>query len=310
MSLELNEKKPLIAIIILNWNGVDDTIECINSLLQSTYDRFKIIVVDNASHGNDVARLKEKFSSNIDIFENSRNDGYAQGNNIGIHRARNKYHPDHFWILNNDTVVHVDALAELVKYVQQNPDRAIVGSYIQYWQSDLVYCLGGGVMNLWTGIDYLWGAKIDSRSSFIPKNFSYISGCSLFFSTKVITSIKGFDPDYFLYGEEVDFCFRSIKAGYQLGYADHSVIYHKSASSATYPPHYIYYFLRNKLLFMKKNARPLNRVLFLPTFIFYYCLGFSWRCFRKNGYIPVKIILKSIMDFIFGRFADQAIPPR
>jgi GT2 family glycosyltransferase len=303
----MNKHEPLVAIIILNWNGADDTLACIASLQKLSYRNNKIVVVDNSSDGNDIKQIQSAFGDTIEIIENKNNDGFAKGNNIGMKWAKNKYDPDYYWLINNDTEVDTHALTELIKTVSNNKFD-IVGSQIRYWDSSKIYCLGGGKLNLWTGIDSLWGAKIDYHNSYIPNYQSFICGCSLLLSKSILESVSGFDEDYFLYSEDVDLCVRARRKGYELGYSSDSIVFHKSSQTSGYhSPTYIYYFLRNKLIFMKKNANWWHWLTFIPIFLIYYCGGFAWLSWKKNRRIPLRIIIKSIADFIAGRWSYQTI---
>lgn len=301
------QDSPKVAIIILNWNGAQDTIECIDSLLGLTYPDFRVIVVDNASPEDDVQMLRKRYGTKIDIIRNEKNEGYAEGNNIGIRFARQRYHPEFVWILNNDTAVERNTLDLLVGgALRDNLD--IIGATVRNYGSDTIYCLGGGVINFWTGIDRLWGARKPSRTPIRPTRFSYIAGCSMLIKAKMFDTAGYFDPNYFLYSEEADFCTRVMKQGGRLGYVPEAVVHHKpSRSTGHLSPSYVYYFLRNKLLFMKKNARWWNWITFAPVWIFAYCVGFGWAYWRKNHRSGARIILQSATDFMRGRFGAQFI---
>lgn len=297
---------PLVAIILLNWRGAEDTLECLQSLEKLSYTNKRIIIVDNASGADEVNTLRDACGPTIDLIENSNNEGYAKGNNIGISFATNTYHPDYYWLLNNDTVVDPRALTELVRQTRSQPRADIVGSRIHYYQSSRIYCLGGGVMNLWTGVDRLVGRKKVIYKTETPKRLSYVSGCSLFISHEAVTSVKGFDEDYFLYSEEVDLCFRAQQKGYLLGYADSSKVWHKSAQSTGHLSQtYVYYFLRNKLVFLKKNGRWWHYPSYVITFLCYYCLGFILLTSKNKRRPPVGLILRAIRDAFTGKWGKR-----
>lgn len=299
--------QPLVAIIVLNWNGLDDTIECLDSLEKLDYPNRRIIVVDNASSGDDVQRLEQRFGDRILIVRNQQNEGYAQGNNRGMDAAE-QFRPDFFWVLNNDLTVEPTSLSELVSYSENHPRTGIIGSFIGYWNSPNIYCLGGGTINLWTGIDRMHGAGQHRSRANVPKRFDYISGAAFFLRADVYRQLGGFDPDYFLYSEEADLSRRATRAGWRTGYAPTSIVYHKFArSTGAYSPTYVYYFLRNKLVFMKKNARWWHWLTFWPVFFGYYCLGFLWRTRQRTGRIPGRIVLQSLRDFLAGRLGRQPI---
>ena len=124
---------PKVSIIILNWNGWKDTIECLESLQRLTYPNYHVIVVDNGSRGNDAEVLQEKFGDYISLIRNDKNYGYTGGNNIGIRHALNNSSPDYFLILNNDVAVAPDFLTEMVKVADNDAAIGIVGPKVYYY---------------------------------------------------------------------------------------------------------------------------------------------------------------------------------
>lgn len=101
-----------VAVIVLNWNGTDDTVECLRSLLQVDYPRYEIVVVDNGSRESPRARIADEFPS-VTYLETAQNLGYAGGNNVGIRHALARGH-DYVFVLNNDTVVEPEFLTQAV----------------------------------------------------------------------------------------------------------------------------------------------------------------------------------------------------
>ncbi|MFH1171402.1 MAG: glycosyltransferase family 2 protein [bacterium] len=280
---------PPVAIIVVNWNGADDTIACVTSLQSLAYPNYKIIVVDNASTDDSAERIEQRFGSAIDLIRNPINDGYAQGNNVGIAHALQKYAPSFFWVLNNDATVEPGTLPALIERATKPDTPGLVGSLIRYSDSETVYCLGGGILNTWTGIDRLLGAKLPLAKAYTPSHLSYVAGCSLFLSARVYSATGGFDPDYFLYSEEADLCLRATRAGFRIAYAPAAIVHHQSSkSTGYYSTTYIYYFLRNKLVFMKKNAAPWQYPTYLLVFFFYYCLGFLWKAWSLTRLPPSR----------------------
>lgn len=302
------KNEPSVGIIIVNWNGITDTSKCVESLQKLTYGAYKIFVVDNASEHNEIQELEKLLSAEVDFIKNGDNFGFAEGNNIGMRYAKRVYNPEYFWILNNDTEVDPNSLSELVRTAQSDARIGITGSSIRYWNSTLTYCLGGGTLSLWTGYDHLVGSKKMYTTPTVSSKLSYVSGCSMLIRRDVVDRLTGFDPDYFLYSEEVDLCIRATRAGFTLAHSPASLVFHKSAQSTGYDsPRYIYYFLRNKLILMKKNARLWQYPTYILFFLFYYCCGFTWRYWIKNKRLPLSIIHKSIVDFINRRWSAQPI---
>ena len=103
---------PLIYIIILNWNGLQDTLECLGSILKMDYPNFRVVVVDNNSTDNSVDIIR-KAHPQVSLIENKENLGYTGGNNTAMRYAM-QHSADYVWLLNNDTTVEADTLSKLV----------------------------------------------------------------------------------------------------------------------------------------------------------------------------------------------------
>lgn len=228
---ELTE--PKVFIIILNWNGKKDTIECLNSLKSLKYSNFEIVVVDNASSDGSVSAIKDQFPE-ITLLQNTTNLGYAGGNNIGLRYAMT-HEVAYAWILNNDTVVHKDALGSLVEKIKSDQNIGMCGSRLIYYHDrQTIQALGGGVYNKWFGTTAHVGANEPATTDFseeeIERKLDYIVGASMLVSDRFLEEVGLISEDYFLYYEELDWALRG-KDKFRLGYADKSLVYHKEGAS-------------------------------------------------------------------------------
>ncbi|MFW6103412.1 MAG: glycosyltransferase family 2 protein, partial [Chloroflexota bacterium] len=150
---------PLVAAVTVNWNGLPDTIECVASLRHQSYDNLEVIVVDNASTGDDVARLAERFGDSVTVVCNETNLGCAGGYNSGIQYARTHSRPDYILAINNDVVADVDMVAALVHAAESDPTTGLIGPKIYYYdwngRTDIIWSSGGHI--------HRWGLKIHSQ---------------------------------------------------------------------------------------------------------------------------------------------------
>ena len=184
---------PKVAIIILNWNGLKDTIECLESVKKIDYPNYEIIVVDNASVDGSPEKLKELFPD-ITLIRNKENLGYAGGNNVGIRYAL-KNNAEYIFVLNNDTVVvDKDILKILVKTANLYPDAGVFGPKI---------CLYDEPNKIGFSPTY-WDKR---KCTFILKKYydydevveiDDIRGCAIFFKREVVEKIGLFDSKFFL----------------------------------------------------------------------------------------------------------------
>ena len=140
-----DKDQPWVSIIILNWNGLEDTIECLESLRGITYPNYEIIVVDNGSEGNDVKILQARFGGYIHIIKNDNNYGFAKGNNIGMRYALQR-EAEYILLLNNDTTVAPDFLSELVNVAESDPKSGLLGPKVYfYYEPDVIWFAGGRI---------------------------------------------------------------------------------------------------------------------------------------------------------------------
>lgn len=225
--------EPKVHIIILNWNGKEDTIECLHSLRALDYPNFEIVVVDNASTDGSTAEIKDKFPG-ITLLESEINLGYAGGNNIGLRYAL-KHETDYVWILNNDTLVDKNALGSLLAKMKGDQSIGICGSRLIYnHDRETIQALGGGTYNKWLGITAHIGANEPASAEFsekeVERQLDYIVGASMLVSDRFLEEVGLLSEDYFLYYEELDWALRG-KEKFSLGYADKSLVYHKEGAS-------------------------------------------------------------------------------
>jgi GT2 family glycosyltransferase len=289
--------EPKVSIIILNWNGLKDTLECLRSLKKINYLNYEIIVVDNGSSNNE-KDIIEKYYPEIRIIRNSTNQGFSRGNNIGAKLAlENK--PDYLLFLNNDTIVTPDFLKELVNFCQNNQDVGCAGPLIlDYYQKEKVDSCGGNLNKI------LFSLKPYKFISKEPiKNLNFVSGCAFFIRSSIIERVGLWDEDFFSYWEDVDFCLRIKKANLQIASVPSSVIYHKANLLKRYfSKQYIYYMTRNNLLIIKKHASFYEWPTALINFVIRKCLGYFFILILIKNYQAIPAIFWAVYDFVFKKY--------
>jgi GT2 family glycosyltransferase len=244
----------VVYIIILNWNGLKDTLECVGSCLKLDYPIFEIVIVDNGSDDGSENILRESFPS-IRLIQTGANLGYAGGNNAGIRHAL-EGGADYIWLLNNDTTVDANALTELVKIAETNPSIGMVGSKILSYLQPTVLLYAGGRADLAVGETEHIGYGSEDRGQFdLGGDTGYITGCSLLVKRRVIEETGLMNEAYFLYYEETEWCTKARRKGYRLIYAPESVVYHKESVSVRKTTGVMHYYLtRNRLYFLLQNG--------------------------------------------------------
>lgn len=243
-----------VYVIILNWNGKDDTFECLRSLQQLDYPNFEILVVDNGSTDGSEDLLRASFPS-AHVIQTGRNLGYAGGNNIGIRFALS-HGADYVWLLNNDTTVAPDALTPLVETAESDPTIAFVGSKIYFYDKPEVIWCAGGIIDLAAGgrTDVI-GMSQEDRGQFDKvSDVDYVAGCSLLASRAAIDAIGFIPEEYFLYFEETDWNLAAQKKGYRTVMAPASRVWHKHELVGNYADRMMYYLFRNRVRIVAKYA--------------------------------------------------------
>jgi len=151
---------PKVSIIILNWNGLKDTTECLESLKKVTYPNYEVIAMDNGSQGSDVQVLQEKFGDYIHLIQNDKNYGFPEGCNIGMRYALIRG-ADCILLLSNDTVVDSEFLTEMVKVAEADSSIGITRSKIYYYYELNRIQAVGRKINWWLGDIETYGEEED-----------------------------------------------------------------------------------------------------------------------------------------------------
>lgn len=245
---------PTIGIVILNWNGWTDTIDCLEALKNIEYPNCKIYVVDNASSDDSIKELCN-WDPNILLICNDRNLGWSGGNNVGIEAALESG-AEHIWLLNNDAIPTPDSLLHLVNAATMAENVAAVGSLIISAKNPEWAEFAGYIRDPRTNHPR---QIMDHRANIQPatgaEEVEAVKGCSMLLTNSAIKKIGLLSEEYFLNYEETDWCLRARKAGLINILSKDSVVSHKGAKSfkGTNTPMYRYFMCRNRLLFSKRN---------------------------------------------------------
>jgi len=237
-----------VGLIILNWNGKADTLQCLKSLPQF---QGETIVVDNGSSDDSAQAIRSSFP-NITLIETGRNLGYAGGNNPGIEHALKKGH-EFIFLLNNDTVVDPRIMEAFLSDAAKFPEAGIFGARpCRFAEPEKLDHLGGkwnpekgwfDLIGLGEPADFVYEQELD-----------YACGCSLFIRRKVFETIGLLEPRYFLFWEEADFCMHAKKAGFHIRICDGAKLLHKvSASFVGGSVHKTYFVWRSRFLWIRRN---------------------------------------------------------
>lgn len=295
-----------VAIIIVNYNGEKDTIECLDSVedLVSAEYSLSTIVVDNGSKDKFEVVEKKYDKINLTVLRSEDNLGFSGGNNLGINFALENQ-AEYILFLNNDTFVDKNLIKELLAVVESDKSIGIAAPKIYFApgyeyhksryekkESGRVIWYAGGIMD-WKnvfgkhkGVDEVDNGQFDKVSE-----TDFASGCCFLIKKEVIEKIGMFDEKYFLYYEENDLCQKIISAGFKIVYAPKAVLWHKNAQSSGGSGSALqdYYITRNRLLFGFRYAPLRSKVALMRESLRIFLKGRNW---QKQG----------VVDFYFRKF--------
>ena len=248
----------VLSIVIVNWNNKDILRDCLNSIYHTRSDsEYEIIVVDNHSEDGSVELIKNEFSDVI-LIENDENLGFARANNQAIKITRGNY----ILLLNNDTVVtNTYFFDRMIELMEKNPKVGILGCKLLYPDGTLQSC-GESFPSVW-GIfksqilfAKTWKrlGKSKQRDNHFKK-VDFVCGACLMTRKEILDQVGLLRENYFMYGEDVEFCYRVRKAGYEIGVlTNESIIHLHSKSTEKELTEMLYHSIANDL----KNIRMLH----------------------------------------------------
>jgi GT2 family glycosyltransferase len=217
--------EPLVGCVIVNWNGWRDTLACLDALRASDYAQLLVVVVDNGSTDDSVARIEAAYPD-VRLLAMDKNLGFAGGNNAGI-RELLRRGVKYVWLLNNDTQPTRRALRKMVQMAEANFRLGAVGSVLHYTSSpESVQAWGGGRINLWTG--YCSHATSHPPS----RRLDFLTAASMLVRRKALEDVGLMDDQFFLYWEDAELCFRLRRRGWQLAVAPRAKVLHNVNASA------------------------------------------------------------------------------
>jgi GT2 family glycosyltransferase len=254
----LPDHSPPVAIIVLNWNRKDDTLRCLASLERATYPAASVIVVDNASTDGSVEAIRAAFPAARNI-ENATNLGYAGGNNAGLQAALADGFP-FVLVLNNDTVLHPEAVERLVACATSHPGAGIVAPAICYLDHPERVWSAGGTIDWSAGV--VSSTYVDQPSGQLPGHpytVDHVTGCCMLLRAEAVRTSGMIDPRFFLYFEETEWCVRIARHGYEIVVEPAARIWHDiQPAEQEGSPAIAYYMTRNQLLFLNAAQAPLS----------------------------------------------------
>jgi len=293
------QKEFNLSIITVNYNGLKDTCELIDSIPFN--DEMEVIVVDNASANNEASVIEEKYPY-IKIIRSDRNLGFAGGNNLGIRFALGKY----IFLINNDTLFKDFNIQPLIDRLESSPKIGAVCPKIRFsWDNKPIQFCGYTPLSKVTVRNKSIGfGEADNGQYNTPHSTPYAHGAAMVIKKAVIDEVGLMPECYFLYYEELDWSMMITRAGYEIWYEPSCTIYHKeSQTTGQNSPLRTYYITRNRLLLVKRNWKGITKYLSYFYLIFLVASRNIIRNLVRGNHGHIKSISKGIHDFCNSKFS-------
>lgn len=265
------DKNIFLWIVIPTYNRAEDLIACLDSLMKAGINQKQVLVVDNHSNDNTIDLLSRNYPE-VPVKALSENLGATGASNIGFEFAR-KQGATHVLRLDSDTVVDPNFISPLIEQFQADPDIGVVAPKIYYFDSpEKIWYAGADSHPFHFGAISSQRHQEDSPENKDKKEVDYAWGAAMLIKAEVLNKTGGFDTDFFIYYEEIDFCLRLKKIGYKIVFVPESVIWHKVGSAAN-NAWTAYHWNRSKMLLYRKHAK---NGLHLIALIVYFLLFMSF----------------------------------
>jgi len=266
-------KTPSVIVEILNYNGVRYLRDCLDSVLASDYENFEVVVIDNASTDDSIEFVKKNYPQ-VKLVENEKNYGFASALNKNSYGIGGNY----VAFLNNDLVVEPNWLRTVVDYMERDQQIAAANPKMLFLQNRKQINSAGGSCDIY-GVGWNRGnGEIDEGQYDRVEEVFYANGAALVIRKEAWLDVGPFDQDYFLYGEDLDWCWRARLKGYKILYEPEAKIYHRWMGSGGFT---IAFLERHWMMSLLKNYSLRTLCIIAPKYLALKLLKAFW--LMKNG---------------------------
>jgi len=307
-----------VSVVVVNWNTQDILCDCLRSIYEQGGEiDLEVIVIDNASTDGSVEMVKKDFPQ-VTLIENSKNRGFAAANNQGIDISKGRY----VLLLNSDTVVLDNAIAKTAAFADSHPEAAVVGCRVLNPDRTLqpTCFMFPSILNMLLSSTYLY--KLFPKSKFFGRErmtwwnrndireVDVVTGCFMLVRQDVIKKVGSMDEQFFMYGEETDWCYRFKQAGWKILFTPFAEIIHLGGQSAEQKAVTMIVQIRKSILqFMKKHHGPfvyrtacLLIILFLAVRLpIWSVIALFQRAQNSEAAIKKQAYFSGIANILFGR---------
>lgn len=247
---------PHVAVVVLCFNGRDDTLACLASLERTRWPRLSVIVVDNGSTDGTIDAVRSE-CPDVTAIRSEENLGFAEGNNVGL-RAALDYGADYVLLLNNDTIADERLVAALVAEAQRRPDAGALCPLIRYVDPpDRIWYAGARYdpRTVHNGRHTGYGER-DTGQYHTVREIGRATGAAMLVPREVVEKVGYLDSRLFLQVEDVEWSLRMRAAGYRILFVPAGQVWHhvSVASGGERAPDTAYYEMRNSLVVCARHA--------------------------------------------------------
>lgn len=295
------EEPARVAVVVLDWNGGEETLACLESVYASRGLEPRVILVDNASRSPIVSAARHRFPG-IEVHENDSNLGYAGGNNVGL-RSALATDAECVVVLNNDVRVRPETLRSLVDVAGADASIAAVGARVLRADDPSRLWMAWGEVTYRQSLVGLPGRDEADRPPFdAQRDAAWVSGCALLLTRGALEQIGLFDEEYFAYHEEVDWCARAREENLRVVYAGQTAVTHRGegSSGGGYVSRKQYLAARNMVRFVARHGSAAEKAKFTAFLVA--TLPFQLLRRSLSGEAAgVVLKIRGILDALLGR---------
>lgn len=287
-----------LAVIICNYNKEDYIVNCIKSVRKSSFRNLDLYVVDNASMDNSVEMINKNFKNEINLIINKENLGGSGGFNTGLKEVIDKGY-DYIMLLDNDVILHEDAISELVKFLENNKEYGMVGSLILSIDNpDVIQELGADIdFQNYTINPFFKGGNKEGAPELIECD--YVPACSLIVRGEALKKVGLMNEENFIYWDDIEWGYKFKLNGYKVGAYSKSIVWHKMGAATKENTFATYYFWRNRIKFFL-NYLEESKVQDFCRKIFNNVFNAIFMCNYQGKYSQAITIMEAIEDALNG----------
>lgn len=254
-----------LSVIIVNYNVRYYVEQCVKSVERATKNiDTEIFIVDNASRDHSVSYLHKCLKGRVEIIESSYNLGFARANNMAIRQSEG----DYILLLNPDTIVGEDSIKTVLDFMDNHPNAGGVGVKMHNSDGSLARESRRGIPTPFVSLLKMLGLSkryyLSNLSWDEPCRIEIISGAFCMVRRDVINKVGVLDKDFFMYGEDIDFSFRILKAGFENWYVPANIVHYKGESTQKSSYRYVHVFYQAMIKFFRKHYGHLSFLLTIP----------------------------------------------